>query len=98
MYAHRFTSNIIIIIVVSCVFVSLPPPQALAPLIDRSLARSMVSPDLRGRDRYDKLNMLGTGTFGDVYKVLDKMTGRHCAVKKVRAERSIRLVQSKQGE
>lgn len=35
---------------------------------------------------YDKLEQIGEGTYGVVYKALDKHTGKFVALKKVRME------------
>lgn len=35
---------------------------------------------------YDKLEQIGEGTYGVVYKALDKQTGKFVALKKVRME------------
>lgn len=35
---------------------------------------------------YDKLEQIGEGTYGVVYKALDKQTGKFVALKKVRTE------------
>lgn len=34
-------------------------------------------------DRYVKQEKIGSGTYGVVYKALDKVTGQHVAVKKM---------------
>lgn len=37
-------------------------------------------------NNYDKLEQIGEGTYGVVYKALDKETGKFVALKKVRTE------------
>jgi len=43
---------------------------------------------------YDKLEQIGEGTYGVVYKALDKQTGKFVALKKVRMESSAEGVPS----
>ena len=42
--------------------------------------------DLMNQDRYQKLDKLGEGTYGVVYKARDKMTSEIIALKKIRLE------------
>lgn len=42
--------------------------------------------ELRGMERYRKVEKIGEGTYGVVYRALDKITGMHVALKKIRLE------------
>ncbi len=41
---------------------------------------------LKSIERYQKLEKVGEGTYGVVYKALDKVTGDHIAMKKIRLD------------
>ena len=43
-------------------------------------------------DRYEKKEKIGSGTYGVVYKSLDKLTGQTVAIKKMILEVFIRLI------
>jgi serine/threonine protein kinase len=59
--------------------------QAVACQIARSDANlSLLVPT--SQDNYEKLEKIGEGTYGKVYKAKDKTTGRMVALKKTRLE------------
>lgn len=42
--------------------------------------------ELRGMDRYMRIEKIGEGTYGVVYKARDKVTNEYVALKKIRLE------------
>jgi serine/threonine protein kinase len=51
-----------------------------------SLAPTRIESKLTGLDRYTKLEKVGDGTYGVVYKARDKVTNGTVALKKIRLE------------
>jgi len=63
----------------------LPLRRGAAPLFSRSKGASKAM-EINIVDKYEKLEKVGEGTYGKVYKAQDKATGQLVALKKTRLE------------
>ncbi|KAF9190941.1 dual specificity protein kinase kns1 [Haplosporangium sp. Z 11] len=63
---------------------------ALIPLWDDKEGHYIVVPDDDFTSRYKIIRLLGQGTFGKVVECYDRETGRHCAIKIIRAVQKYR--------
>lgn len=52
----------------------------------KNFTRENPTENISINNNYDKLEQIGEGTYGVVYKALDKETGKFVALKKVRTE------------
>lgn len=49
-------------------------------------APSQIQPQYHGMEKYQKIEKIGEGTYGVVYKAKDRVTGEILALKKIRLE------------
>lgn len=60
--------------------------QTTSQLQQVNSSRSLTKP-VSELDKYQKLEKLGEGTYGVVYKALNQQTGEYVAIKKIRLEK-----------
>ena len=56
------------------------------PYYEEETAKLIILGNTKWVEEYEKINIIGEGTYGTVYKARNKKTGQLCALKKVKME------------